>query len=321
MQNKLPFNKIAFGVLVAIAMLSGCKSKEPKGNGLNGKISVSGAFALYPMVIKWSEEFAKLHPGVKFDVQAGGAGKGMTDALTQNVDLGMVSRDITPEEVNKGAFGIAVAKDAVIPTISASNPYLAILNKKGVTKEKLRDIWITGKIKNWKDLTGNGDLPLRVYTRSDAAGAPETWAKYLGGGQEDLLGTGVFGDPGLAEAIMNEKTAIGYNNVNYVYNISDGKPHPGISALPIDLNGNGSLDADENFYASLQDINKAIASNKYPSPPARPLYLVVKDKPQNEIVKAFLQWILTDGQKFVQETGYVKLPESMLQGETDKLKK
>src|SRR6478609_4385330 len=150
----------------AFSTLTTCKSKTEEKSGLNGKITVSGAFALYPLVIKWSEEFEKLNPGVTFDIQAGGAGKGMTDALTQNVDLGMISRDITPEEIKKGALGIAVAKDAVIPTISASNPYLAILNKKGVTKEQLRDIWITGKIKNWKALTGTGDLPLRVYTRS-----------------------------------------------------------------------------------------------------------------------------------------------------------
>jgi phosphate transport system substrate-binding protein len=307
-------------VLAVFASFSSCKEKASKENGLHGEISISGAFALYPMVIKWSEEFGKLHPGVKFDIQAGGAGKGMTDALTGNVELGMVSREITPEEVKKGAFGVAVAKDAVIPTISASNPYLNVLNEKGATRQKLRDIWITGKIKNWNGLTGTGDLPLRVYTRSDAAGAPETWAKYLGGNQEELLGTGVFGDPGLAEAVMNEKTAIGFNNINYVYNLSTGKPHPGISPLPIDLNGNGTLDADEKIYATLQDINKAIATNKFPSPPARPLYLVLNGKPKEGPAREFLRWILTDGQKYVKETGYVNLPENMLQEEMDKLK-
>jgi len=31
-------------------------------------ITVSGAFALYPMVIRWGEEFTKLNPGVQFDI-------------------------------------------------------------------------------------------------------------------------------------------------------------------------------------------------------------------------------------------------------------
>ena len=69
-----------------------------------GTISISGAWALYPMVLKWAEEFKKIHPKVKIDVQAGGAGKGMADVLAGMADFGMVSRDIHPEEVKKGAF-------------------------------------------------------------------------------------------------------------------------------------------------------------------------------------------------------------------------
>lgn len=296
-----------------------CGTKQEETEGLQGEISISGAFALYPMVIKWSEEFQKLNPGVKFDIQAGGAGKGMTDALTGTADLGMVSRDIMPEEVRRGAFYIAVAKDAVIPTINASNPYIDVLYRKGVTREQLRDIWITGKIKNWNNLTGAGSMPLRVYTRSDAAGAPETWAKYLGGKQEDLLGVGVFGDPGLAEAVMKEKTAIGFNNINYVYNLSTRRPHKGIAPLPLDLNGNGTLDEDEFVYDTLNELNEAIASGKFPSPPARPLYLVSKGKPTNKAVLEFIAWIMHEGQQFVEETGYVKLTDSLMQSELKKI--
>src|SRR4026208_2087319 len=100
------------------------KSNHPAPQpDFSGKITLSGAYALYPMVVRWGEEFQKLHPGVKIDVQGGGAGKGMNDALSGTVAFGMVSREIAPEEVAKGAFGIAVCKDAVIPTINPNNPY------------------------------------------------------------------------------------------------------------------------------------------------------------------------------------------------------
>ncbi len=45
------------------------------------------------------------NPGVTFDISAGGAGKGMTDVLSSAVDIGMVSREIRPEEQEQGAFG------------------------------------------------------------------------------------------------------------------------------------------------------------------------------------------------------------------------
>src|ERR1700749_3233090 len=60
-----------------------------------GTISISGAFALYPLTVKWAEEFKKTHPGIKIDISAGGAGKGITDVLSNVTDIGLVSRDLT----------------------------------------------------------------------------------------------------------------------------------------------------------------------------------------------------------------------------------
>ena len=96
---------------------------------LQGEIQLSGAFALYPMAVKWAEEFRKIHPKVRIDISAGGAGKGITDALAKVVDLGMVSRDIYPQELEKGAFPIAVVKDAVVPTINSNNPLIDISDR------------------------------------------------------------------------------------------------------------------------------------------------------------------------------------------------
>ena len=296
------------------------KPVPPQGQ-LSGKISLSGAYALYPMVVRWGEEFQKLHPGVKVDVQGGGAGKGMTDALSGTVSLGMVSREIAPEEVSKGAYSVAVCKDAVIPTINPNNPYLATIRQKGITKQQFYKVFITGDITTWGELLGIKSMkPVKLFTRSDAAGAAESWAKFMGNyKQEDLVGTGVFGDPGLAQAVSKDPLALGYNNINFVYDVSTRKPQAGLMACPIDLNGNGTFDANENVYSSLDAIDDAILSGAYPSPPARQLYLVSKGKPSNPLVLAFLQWILTDGQKYVDEAGYVKLPADLLKREATSL--
>src|SRR5690242_10789285 len=69
-------------------------TQAPAEEQLSGTLAVSGAFALYPMMTVWAEEFTKLHPDVQFDVQGGGAGKGMTDTIAGAVDIGMISRSI-----------------------------------------------------------------------------------------------------------------------------------------------------------------------------------------------------------------------------------
>ena len=287
---------------------------------LKGQISISGAFALYPMTIKWAEEFRKIHPDVRIDISAGGAGKGIADVLSGMVDIGMVSREIYADELKKGAYPIAVTKDAVVATISEQNPALSEILAKGLKKEAGNRIWITGLAKTWSQAFGaKSAAPIHVYTRSDACGAAEMWAKFFGKKQEDLLGVGVFGDPGLAQAVKKDPLGIGFNNIGYVYDATTKLQVKGLRVVPIDLNNNGKIDADENFYNSMNDIITAIASGKYPSPPARELYFVTRGSPKNnKVLTEFIRWVLTDGQKYVHEAGYIDLPKEKIATEQKK---
>lgn len=291
------------------------KSESPRGT-----IRISGAWALYPMVVKWGEEFRKRYPGVRVDVSAGGAGKGMTDALAGLVDIGMVSREVTPEEIKRGAFFVAVVKDAVFPTMNGGNPVLKKgFTEKGIKKEGLVDLWIQGRPLTWGDITGGSfNEKVRVYTRSDSCGAAETWAQYLGGKhQEDLKGVGVYGDPGLAEAVRKDLYGVGYNNLQYAYDFKTGFPLSGLSILPLDLNGNGRIDPEEDLRTKKQAI-QAIHSGVYPSPPSRPLYLATKAR-FKDIPRFFVEWILTEGQQWVEEVGYIPLSPSQARENLKKL--
>lgn len=303
-----------FFALIAIFLCNSCSKPF-------NTISLSGAFGLYPLAVKWAEEYKKIHPEVSFDISAGGAGKGMADMLSENVDFGMLSRDMNKRELEKGAYPIAVCKDAVIPTCNTANPEYAQLMKEGLSKADFLKIFTAPSVKVWGDVLSNKSIaPCKVYTRSDAAGAPETWAKYLGKKQEDLFGIGVFGDPGLAEAVKNDPLAIGFNNVVFIYNVATGQPHKGLAAIPIDKNENGQIDPEEDFYALLPTLVDAIGKGLYPQPPARELYLVSKGKVKTKLLQDFLNWVLTDGQAYLQENGYVNLPKDRLLIEIAKTK-
>lgn len=317
MKRKISIFSLILIILIALVYIpTGCKQKESKDT-----ISISGAFALYPLAVKWAEEYQKLHPNITIDISAGGAGKGMTDVLSGMVDLAMFSRSVSPDEVTKGAWYIAVSRDAVLPMVSEKNPYLADLKHRGVTQAEFTDIFINKKVTEWNQLTQKpGHDKVNVFTRSDACGAAEMWGKYLGKNQESIQGVGVFGDPGISDAVKNDPLGIGFNNVIYAFDIKSRKPYPGVDVLPIDINSNGKIDADENFYSSLDSVMLAIRDGKYPSPPARDLYLISKGAPVKKSVSAFLEWILTDGQKFVNEAGYVELKADQIETEKAKLK-
>lgn len=312
-------------IFISILISSSCNSNKEKNreqSKLSGTISLSGAFALYPMVVEWKDEYNKIYPDVRIEISAGGAGKGIADALSGIVDFGMVSREISKTEIEKGAWFIPIVKDAVVGVINSDNPVKYELLKKGITKDILAKIFITGEIKTWGEAIGDPSKSkdiIVVYTRSDACGAADTWAKYLGQNQEDLNGVGVFGDPGIAQAVQNDKLGIGYNNIGFAFNANTKNINPKMMALSLDINKNNLLDASENFYYNLDTLLSAISKNQYPSPPARDLYLVTNGKPTNNLVLHFLKWILTDGQKFVKESGYIRISDEKIKISKNKL--
>lgn len=290
------------------------------GQDLKGEIQVSGAFALYPMVVKWAAEFRKLYPEVRIDISAGGAGKGITDVLSEMVDLGMVSRDIYPQELQQGAWPVAVVKDAVVITANAANPLIHRIRTMGLRQKDAVALWVQPGFRTWGEvLQVSSTIPVHVYTRSDACGAAETFAAWLNARQEDLEGTAVFGDPGVTSVIQRDKIGIGFNNIAYAYDMTTRKPYRQVAVVPIDLNGNGYIDAEEDFYATTTDLSAAIADGRYPSPPARELFLVSRGKPVKPEVLAFLHFILTEGQRFAAEQGYIGLSPERLNEELSQL--
>ena len=314
--NARPYCLCALALFVFLGMAS-CWQNADKANN----IRISGAWALYPMMVKWGEEYKKIRPDMRIDISAGGAGKGVVDALSKLTDIGMVYREINAAETKQGAIYVAVVKDAVFPTMNSRNPGVAILNEKGLKKAAFIDLFVHGKATIWGDLTAAGHSEkVQVYTRSDSCGAAETWAKYLGDKkQEDLKGIGVYGDPGLAQAVKKDVWGIGYNNLNYLFDAKTGLPVAGLQVAPLDVNENGKIDPEEVLHSKDKAI-KAVASGIYPAPPARDLYLLTKGKfrgPAKELIK----WILKDGQKYVEEVGYIRLSDAQIRAELEKLEK
>jgi phosphate transport system substrate-binding protein len=313
-------------LLILLILANGCSSRHQTSEEAilmgeaKARLSISGAFALYPLTVLWAEEFQKTHPNIRIDISAGGAGKGMADVLSEMVDIGMFSRELSPEELKQGATFFAVAKDAVIPTINSRHPQLNTLKSRGISMEEFRRIFVTGEIASWSELGLGGEpAPINVYTRSDACGAAAMWGAWLGVSQEDLLGTGVFGDPGIADAVKADPLGLGYNNVIYVYDIQTRKKYEGMEVLPIDLNGNGKVEYGEAFYEHLDTLMVAIKQGDYPSPPARNLYLIIKGRPENPATRLFLAWVLDKGQNFVKQAGYVALDKDQVSREMEKL--
>ncbi len=313
-------NRFIAPIALSLTLISCGQRAGERSPEVAESIQLSGAFALYPMAVRWAEEFRKLHPEVRIDISGGGAGKGMTDALAEVVDLGMVSREVYDEEIARGAFAIAAVKDAVVPTVNANNPALKRLQSRGLTADKALALW-SGEVDTWGQLLDTTlSLPVHVFTRSDACGAAETFAAWMGRRQEDLRGVAVFGDPGVAAAVQKDKVGIGFNNIAYAYDFRTGRPYDNIAIVPLDADKNGVISADEDFYATADKLIAAIADGRFPSPPARDLYFVSNGRPRRAVVREFLHYVLTDGQRLTGQSGYISLSAEQAEVELKRLK-
>jgi phosphate transport system substrate-binding protein len=286
--------------LPVIALLFFANGIPGQETALKGRLSLSGAWAIYPTAVSWAEAFHKKYPGVTVNVSAGGAGKGATEALTGMVDIGMVSRDPDSAEIAGGIVPIYILHDAIFAVVSERNPAIGLLLKTGLKKEVLLDLYVTGLKTAWNRIaSGSTDKSIHVYTRSDACGAASSWAKYLNKKQEDLRGVGIYGDPGILEAVRRDPLGIGYSNFSYVFS-RDGSVIQGIRLVPIDADGNGVADSNEivpNRFAAI----KAIESGAYPV--TRRNYFFVKGKPAG-LTAEFIRFALSDaGTKIVEDVG------------------
>ncbi|TDO09921.1 MULTISPECIES: substrate-binding domain-containing protein [Halomonas] len=274
-------------------------------------VRVSGGWAVYPLMVVWADKYADVRDDVEIKVAGGGTGKGVSDVLNGQVDIGMMGRDPHEKEIEQGLFPTAVAKDSVVGTIHKDNPVFDEIQAQGLSEGDFEAIF-TKKITHWGEVVGK-DLDndkIVVYGRSDASGAAKTWYKFFSkasqGEFQNIADANFNGDQPLAAAVGKEPNAIGFNNLNYAYNIETGDFAGNVRPIPLDLNDNNVVDPEESFYQDRRTFLDAVAEGRYPSPPARQVYLAGKG-PYTGEVKKFVLWTLTEGQKYVGENGYVQL--------------
>ncbi|WP_418280935.1 PstS family phosphate ABC transporter substrate-binding protein [Halorubrum sp. DTA98] len=303
----------------AVASVAGCLG----GDG-GETVRISGGVGPLPMVEVWVDQYEE-RSDATFDVSGGGTGVGVSDVLNDQVDIAMMGRQPEPEEEEQGLFAVPMLIDTVVGTVSVENPVLDELQADGLSREDLEAVF-TREVTNWGELVdADVDEEIIVYGRSDASAAYKQWGDFLAGADEaytqndlqSVADANYNGDQPVAEAVASEPNAISLNNINYVYDLSSGELEGDIRPVPLDRDGTG-LSADEDFYETREEFLGAVEDGDYPAPPAREMFLAA-DGDFEETATEFVEYVLTEGQQYVRENGYVPLEEDRLDEALDAL--
>jgi len=267
---------INFSVLI---ILNSCKSLLNDSH----TIRISGSDTMYFLTIRLASEYMKLHPESQVLVKGGGSTIGFNDLQSGKADLSMSSRNINSQEVKTlattySAVGMSylIAKDALSIYVNWYNPI------ENLTLEQIKDIF-TCKSNNWSNFGGKNDSIL-VVIRTPQSGTYEYFKSHLLDDEEYCHNALVINTTeSVLKTVILNKNSIGYGGIGY---------NDGVKLLKV----NGVLPLENN-----------VRNETYPI--IRYLYFYTVKSPSGD-VKKFIDWVMSsEGQKIIDNYGYISIWE------------
>ena len=308
---------------------------------------LQGAGATFPAPLyqRWIAEYTKGNPDVQINYQGVGSGAGIKQFTQNLVSFGASDAAMKDEE-------IAAVKQGVVLIPATAGSIVLAYNLPGVENLKLsREAYVgifLGKITKWNDpaiaKTNAGvnlpNLAVTVCERSDGSGTNFVFTKHLsaispvfkdqvGEGTSVTWPTGVAGkgNDGVTALIKQNKGAIGYVEYGYAKNnklsFAALQNKAGEFVTATTASGAATL-ATTQFPANLLRAWPSDPEGKEAYPISTFTWLLLYKKYDNtqaaEAVKKFVNYGLTEGQKFAEELGYIPLPKEVIDKNLEALK-
>ena len=310
------------------------------------QITAAGATFPAPIYQKWFDEYHKMHSDVQVNYQSIGSGAGIQQLTSGTVDFGASDMPMTDEQSSKlkiKALHFPTVLGAVVPTYNIPG----VSQDLKFSGEALADIYL-GKIKKWNDpalMKENGGVKLPnedivVVHRSDGSGTSFIWTDFLSkvspewkskvGASTSVswpVGLGGKGNEGVAGTVKQTPNSIGY--VELIYALQNKMPYGSVKnesgafvKASLEAVSAAAAGAAKNMPADFRvSITNAPGKNAYPISSFTWMLIPEKmpDAAKAKTIKAFLQWMVTDGQKMTEALAYAPLPKEVVAKETKQI--
>jgi len=282
----------------------------------NGTISILCTPDLYELTSELAARYSIMNPGVKISVvntDYGNAGLG------EDESLGFISNRAKTAVNNSSNWKMTIGHDVIVPVMNAGNPYLKDIVRQGLSQAQLSLMFKNPESRNWGTiLAGTVKSPVHLYMVNDE-GVQNGLAGFLKETQLPGAGITVGSSDEIVRAIQNDPLAIGFCNVTDIQNENTIGLAENLQFLPIDKNGNGTIDYMEDIYADMNEFQRGVWIGKYPKSLVSNIYAVSSVQPSQEKELSFLKWVLADGQQYMKSFGYSDLASAESQSHLDKL--
>jgi phosphate transport system substrate-binding protein len=325
---------------LALVVLFGCNSSKNQPAPEN-KIIGAGSTFINPIMTHWIADFQSSHPGVQINYQSIGSGGGIQQLKQGLVDFGASDAALDDEKLKEMPPLVQIPESAGPVCITYNLPELkAPLKLSGPT---LAGIYL-GQIKTWEDPAIKKDNPgvnlpnhpVAVTHRSDGSGTTNIFTTYLARVSPDWdkkvgkglsiswpVGLGGKGSEGVSGLVRQTPGSIGYVELSYATEnrlpVADIKNQAGNWISPTPAGATAAIDAFREDLA--KDVRTPIVDPPASAKDAYPIsgltFLLIpkqgRDPAKQNIVKQFVQYIVTQGQSTSESLQYSRLPDSLAQ--------
>jgi phosphate transport system substrate-binding protein len=242
--------------LLAAFLLSGCALSERPTVSL----VLAGSRTMTPLMLDVAERFQESHPGVRVNVESTPGDRPIYDTRFGLADLGMLGRNLRPEE--SGLLNFPIARDGLAIIVNRNNPV------KELSEAQIAGLFTRAYV-NWREL-GGADRPVLLAGQSEARAARGVFLAFFGLQELQVRANPtVAGNEQAIDAVANHPEAIGYASLGLARKAAANRP---IRLLPL-----------AGVPAKLENV----ANGRYPL--VRPLQLLAREPPHGA-VQEFLEF-------------------------------
>ncbi|HUS86161.1 MAG TPA: substrate-binding domain-containing protein, partial [Bacteroidales bacterium] len=280
------------------------RTKEEARNNLSAddSINIFCTPDLYNLTARWASEFCNINPDVKIKV-INVTESSVAENLNINRNLGFISGEYSAMH-DESTWKVVVGRNVIVPIFNSKNPFVNEICQQGISPEELAQIFKNPEMKNWGTLLNNQkNVPINFYMIDDPS-INSGMSKLLNVNQIMIDGIKAGDGKELISSVQNDIYSIGICKIANILDPSNQSILEGVKLLPIDRNGNGKIDYMEEIYDDLNVLSRGIWIGKYPRALSDNIYSVSTVKPTNRTEVKFLNWVLTDGQQFLNNYGY-----------------
>lgn len=300
-------------------------------------INAAGSTFGYPIYSKWFDEYSKIHPNAHINYASIGSGGGIHQLFERTVDFGASDAPLDDKQLADAPFQVLHFPTVLGGTVPFYNiPGVKVALK--FTPQALAGIYL-GTITKWNDSAITGPNPgvnlpnadIIVVHRAEGSGTTYCWTDYLSkvspAWREKVgrnisvnwpVGLGGKGSEGVTGLVEQTPYSIGY--VELIYALQNHISY-------------GLVENSDGIFlkATLAGVTAAAATAKMPpdfrvsitNAPGRAAYPIstftwylvpthIADPVRRQIIKNFLRWMLTAGQKDAAPLGYAPLPHNVV---------